>query len=36
MDKVFVIYAASLIKTFENIVGLAFQNETGYVYEGEA
>jgi molybdate/tungstate transport system substrate-binding protein len=28
--------AASLIKTFEDAVGPAFQNETGYVYEGEA
>src|SRR5688572_30691368 len=35
-DKVFVMYAASLIKTFENAIGPAFQNETGYVYEGEA
>jgi molybdate/tungstate transport system substrate-binding protein len=35
-DKVFVMYAASLIKTFENSLGPAFQNETGYVYEGEA
>jgi molybdate/tungstate transport system substrate-binding protein len=29
-------YAASLIKTFEDILGPAFQNETGYPYEGEA
>ncbi len=35
-DKVFVMYAASLIKTFEDILGPAFQNETGYPYEGEA
>ena len=35
-DKVFVMYAASLIKTFEDTLGPAFQNETGYVYEGEA
>lgn len=35
-DKVFVMYAASLIKTFEDTLGPAFQNETGHVYEGEA
>jgi molybdate/tungstate transport system substrate-binding protein len=35
-DKVFVMYAASLIKTFEDILGPTFQNETGYPYEGEA
>ena len=35
-DKVFMMYAASLIKTFEDILGPAFQNETGYPYEGEA
>jgi molybdate/tungstate transport system substrate-binding protein len=35
-DKVFVMYAASLIKTFEETLGPAFQNETGYTYEGEA
>ena len=35
-DKVFVMYAASLIKTFEDTLGPAFQNETGYIYEGEA
>jgi molybdate/tungstate transport system substrate-binding protein len=35
-DKVFVMYAASLIKTFEDTLGPEFQNETGYVYEGEA
>ena len=34
--KVFVMYAASLIKTFEEIVGPAFQKETGYPYQGEA
>jgi molybdate/tungstate transport system substrate-binding protein len=34
--KVFVMYAASLIKTFEEIVGPAFQEETGYPYQGEA
>ena len=34
-DKVFVIYAASLIKTFEEIIGPAFQKETGYLYQGE-
>jgi molybdate/tungstate transport system substrate-binding protein len=35
-DEVFVMYAASLIKTFEDILGPAFHNETGYPYEGEA
>lgn len=35
-DKVFVMYAASLIKTFEETLGPAFQKETGYTYEGEA
>ena len=35
-DKVFVMYAASLIKTFEDTLGPAFQNKTGYTYEGEA
>jgi molybdate/tungstate transport system substrate-binding protein len=34
--KVFVLYAASLIKTFENNFGPLFQKETGYTYEGEA
>jgi molybdate/tungstate transport system substrate-binding protein len=34
--KVFVMYAASLIKTFEEIIGPAFQKETGYLYQGEA
>jgi molybdate/tungstate transport system substrate-binding protein len=33
--KVFVIYAASLIKTFEETLGPAFQKESGYIYEGE-
>jgi molybdate/tungstate transport system substrate-binding protein len=35
-DKVFVMYAASLIKTFEEIIGPAFQKETGYLYQVEA
>jgi len=35
-SKVFVMYAASLIKTFEEIVGPTFQKETGYLYQGEA
>jgi molybdate/tungstate transport system substrate-binding protein len=35
-DKVFVMYAASLIKTFEDVLGPAFQKESGYPYEGEA
>jgi molybdate/tungstate transport system substrate-binding protein len=34
--KVFVMYAASLIKTFENNFRPLFQKETGYSYEGEA
>jgi molybdate/tungstate transport system substrate-binding protein len=34
-DKVFVMYAASLIKTFEETLGPAFQEETGYIYDGE-
>jgi molybdate/tungstate transport system substrate-binding protein len=33
--KVFVMYAASLIKTFEETLGPAFQKETDYVYDGE-
>src|SRR5918992_3784398 len=33
--KVFVMYAASLIKTFEETLGPAFQKESGYVYDGE-
>jgi molybdate/tungstate transport system substrate-binding protein len=33
--EVFVIYAASLIKTFEETLGPSFQEETGYVYNGE-
>ena len=34
-DKVFVMYAASLIKTFEETLGPLFQKETGYIYDGE-
>ena len=33
--KVFVMYAGSLVKTFEDVIGPAFQNETGYAYVGE-
>ena len=33
--KVFVMYAASLIKTFEETLGPYFQKETGYFYDGE-
>jgi molybdate/tungstate transport system substrate-binding protein len=33
--KVFVMYAGSLVKIFEDVVGPAFQNETGYTYVGE-
>jgi molybdate/tungstate transport system substrate-binding protein len=28
--KVFVMYAGSLVKIFEDVIGPAFQNETGY------
>jgi molybdate/tungstate transport system substrate-binding protein len=34
--KVFVMYAASLINTFEDSLGAAFQKQTGYAYTGEA
>ena len=34
-DKVFVMYAASVIKIFEDTLGPAFQKETGYTYDGE-
>jgi molybdate/tungstate transport system substrate-binding protein len=33
--KVFIMYAGSLIKTFESTVGPSFQKETGYGYLGE-
>jgi molybdate/tungstate transport system substrate-binding protein len=33
--KVFVMYAASLTKTFEETLGPYFQKETGYFYDGE-
>jgi molybdate/tungstate transport system substrate-binding protein len=33
--KVFVMYAASLLKTFKDSVGPLFQKETGYIFEGE-
>jgi molybdate/tungstate transport system substrate-binding protein len=35
-NPVFVMYAASLLKTFEEGIKPAFQMETGYTYEGEA
>jgi molybdate/tungstate transport system substrate-binding protein len=35
-EKVSVMYAASLIKAFEDVLGPAFQKESGYPYEGEA
>jgi molybdate/tungstate transport system substrate-binding protein len=35
-DPVSVMYAASLIKTFEESLGPAFQTDTGYPYQGEA
>jgi len=34
-DKVFVMYAGSLVKIFEDVIGPAFQNESGYPYVGE-
>ena len=34
-EKVFVMYAASLLKTFENDLGQAFQKQTGNIYQGE-
>lgn len=34
-QKVFVIYAGSLVNIFEDIIGPAFQNESGYTYVGE-
>lgn len=33
--KVFVMYAGSLVKTFEKDFGPAFQTKTGYTYTGE-
>ena len=33
--KVFVMYAASLIRTFEENLGPTFQKETGHIYDGE-
>jgi ABC-type molybdate transport system substrate-binding protein len=33
--KVFIMYAGSLIKTFESTVGPSFQKETAYGYLGE-
>ena len=34
-DKVFVMYAGSLVKIFEDVIGPAFQSESGYPYVGE-
>ena len=34
-DAVFVMYAGSLVKIFEDILGPAFQNESGYSFIGE-
>lgn len=34
-DKVFVIYAGSLVKIFEDVIGPAFQSNSGYPYVGE-
>ena len=33
--KVFVMYAGSLVKILEDVIGPAFQNESGYPYVGE-
>jgi molybdate/tungstate transport system substrate-binding protein len=35
-DPVYVMYAASLLKTLEQSLGPAFQADTGYSYQGEA
>lgn len=35
IDKVDVIYAGSLVKIFEDVIGPAFQSQTGYQYVGE-
>ena len=34
-DKVSVMYAGSLVKIFEDVIGPAFQSESGYPYVGE-
>jgi molybdate/tungstate transport system substrate-binding protein len=34
-EKVFVMYAGSLVKIFEDVIGPAFQSEFGYPYVGE-
>jgi len=34
-EKVFVMYAGSLVKIFEDVIGPAFQSESGYPYVGE-
>lgn len=34
-NEVFVMYAGSLVNIFEDIIGPAFQNESGYTYIGE-
>jgi len=34
-DKVLVMYAGSLVKIFEDVIGPAFQSESGYPYIGE-
>jgi molybdate/tungstate transport system substrate-binding protein len=34
--KVFVMYAASLVNTFENTLGPSFEKDTGYTFTGEA
>jgi molybdate/tungstate transport system substrate-binding protein len=33
--EVFIMYAGSLVKTFENTIGPSFQKDTGYIYVGE-
>ena len=36
MVKVFVMYAGSLLKIFEVRLGPAFQNQTGFTFQGES
>jgi ABC-type molybdate transport system substrate-binding protein len=33
--EVFIMYAGSLVKTFESTIGPSFQKDTGYIYVGE-
>ncbi len=34
-EEIFVMYAGSLVKTFESTIGPSFERETGYTYVGE-